>query len=78
MLSDMDYLVNIWQSDEDREAELLRWAIKKARDSERNNEHFWPVDYSTLRLLDDDAGGEVQAVANASVMTDIVGDLFGD
>lgn len=79
MLSDLDYLVNIWQSDEDREAELIRWAIKKARDSERNNEHFWPVDYSTLRLLDDDDAVPINTVADAgNVMSGIVGDLFGD
>lgn len=55
MISDFDYLINIWQTDEDREAELIRWMIKKARDSERNNEHFWNIDYSTLRLKDEES-----------------------
>lgn len=54
MLSDLDYLINIWQTDEDREAELLRWETKKGRDSTKNISHFWSIDYSTLRLKDEE------------------------
>ena len=58
MLSDFDYLINIWQTDEDRVEDLIRWMTSKARDSEKNKEHFWTIDYSTLRLMDEEEGGD--------------------
>jgi replicative DNA helicase len=76
MLSDLDYLVNIWQTDEDREAELIRWMIKKARDSERNNQHFWNIDYSTLRLLDEESfDNNLNVEKEQNIMLNIIDDL---
>ncbi len=76
MLSDLDYLVNIWQTDEDREAELIRWMIKKARDSERNNQHFWNIDYSTLRLLDEESFDiNVNVEKEQNIILNIMDDL---
>jgi replicative DNA helicase len=75
MLSDLDYLVNIWQTDEDREAELIRWEIKKGRDSEKNVKHFWNIDYSTLRLKDEDSNSNSLVYSQEDVMSDLVNSL---
>ena len=75
MLSDLDYLVNIWQTDEDREAELIRWEIKKGRDSEKNVKHFWNIDYSTLRLKDEDSESNSLVYSQEDVMSGIVDSL---
>lgn len=75
MLSDLDYLVNIWQTDEDREAELIRWEIKKGRDSEKNNKHYWNIDYSTLRLMDEDSLTSSLVDSDADIMSGLVGEL---
>lgn len=53
MLSDLDYHVSIWQTDEDREANILRAESKKGRDSTRNVHNYWIVDYNTLRLKEE-------------------------
>lgn len=74
MLSDLDYLVNIWQTDEDREAEILRWEIKKGRDSDRNVNHYWNIDYSTLKLSDEDSENSIFST-QSEIMEDIVADL---
>lgn len=71
MLSDMDYLISIWQHEEDREAEIIRWVLKKARDSGRNVEQFWNVDYQTLRLTENESNESFN-----DAMDDIVSDLF--
>lgn len=79
MLSDLDYLVNIWQTDEDREAELLRWSLRKARDSTRNIDHFWNIDYSTLRLGDSETKLSGLNAEEQSIMVNILDDLkIGD
>lgn len=75
MLSDLDYLVNIWQTEEDREAELLRWEIKKGRDSEKNNSHYWNVDYSTLRLFEEESDSFAASNNTTDIMLDIMSDL---
>lgn len=57
MLSDLDFHINIWQTDEDREANILRAESKKGRDAAKFLKNYWVVDYSTMRLLEDDAAG---------------------
>lgn len=70
MLSDMDYLISIWQHPEDREVEIIRWVLKKARDSGRNVEHFWNINYQTLRLSEDETGD------NSEQLTELVSGLL--
>lgn len=70
MLSDVDCHINIWQADGDRETNILRYSIKKARDGAKNDTGFWKIDYNTLRLYD--GSMEVQNVSND------VSDVFGD
>lgn len=72
MLSDVDYLVSIWQTDEDREAEIIRWILKKARDSARNVDHFWNVDYQTLKLTE---SSDNRFADNSVEIMDIIDDL---
>jgi hypothetical protein len=61
MLADVDCHINIWQADGDREANILRYSIKKARDGGKNDEGFWKIDYNTLRLKN---GSETVAQEN--------------
>lgn len=49
-ISDLDGMVNLWQTDEDREANLIRYAGKKARDGAKGKEGAFNVNYDTLRL----------------------------
>ena len=49
-IADEDFHVNLWQTDEDREAGILRYIGAKARDGDKGVTGFWEVDYSTLKL----------------------------
>lgn len=49
-IADEDFHANIWQTDEDREASILRYVGAKARDGDKGHTGFWSVDYDTLRL----------------------------
>ena len=61
MLSDVDCHINIYQMDGDRDMNILRYSIKKARDGAKNDEGHWIIDYSTLRLIEpDDHNGSSQ------------------
>lgn len=53
-ISDLDGMVNLWQTDEDREANLIRYAGKKARDGAKGKEGAFNVNYDTLRLSEPD------------------------
>ena len=53
-IADMDGHVNIWQTDEDREANMIRYAGKKARDGMKGAEGGLTIDYDTLRLIDNE------------------------
>jgi len=55
-LADFDGHVNIWQTDEDREANIIRFGGKKVRDGAKGAEGFLTIDYDTLRLSEDDDG----------------------
>jgi archaellum biogenesis ATPase FlaH len=52
-LADFDSHVNIWQTDEDREASLIRFSGKKVRDGSKGGEGFLNIDYDTLRLTEE-------------------------
>jgi replicative DNA helicase len=49
-IADEDFHANIWQTDEDREASILRYVGAKVRDGDKGHTGFWSVDYNTLRL----------------------------
>jgi replicative DNA helicase len=77
MISDEDGRVNIAQTDQDREASIIRYAGEKVRDGAKGNEGILDVDYDTLRLSennphDEDAGPEVDDMQkNLSSVLDI-------
>lgn len=52
-LADFDAHVNIWQTDEDREANIIRFGGKKVRDGAKGGEGFLTIDYDTLRLSEE-------------------------
>lgn len=54
-LADFDSHVNIWQTDEDREANVIRYSGKKVRDGAKGGEGSLHIDYDTLRLSEDDS-----------------------
>lgn len=49
-ISDLDGMANLWQTDEDREANIIRYAGKKARDGAKGIEGALTINYDTLRL----------------------------
>jgi hypothetical protein len=52
-LADFDAHVNIWQTDEDREASVIRFGGKKVRDGSKGGEGYLNIDYDTLRLSEE-------------------------
>jgi len=52
-LADFDAHVNIWQTDEDREASIIRFGGKKVRDGSKGGEGYLNIDYDTLRLSEE-------------------------
>lgn len=52
MIADVDGQVNIWQTDEDREANIIRYGGKKARDGAKGKEGSLNIDYNTLKLTE--------------------------
>lgn len=52
-LADFDAHVNIWQTDEDREANIIRYGGKKVRDGAKGGEGFLKIDYDCLRMSED-------------------------
>ena len=53
-LADFDAHVNIWQTDEDREANMIRFGGKKVRDGAgKGGEGFLRIQYDTLKLYED-------------------------
>lgn len=52
--SDMDAIVALSQSEEDREINILRYSIQKTRDSaSKKSQGFFTIDRDTLKLTDD-------------------------
>lgn len=70
MASDLDGVVNIYQTDEDREQNILRYSGEKARDGEKNNSGFFDVEYETLRLTEQDRDGPLKAVSRPEIDID--------
>lgn len=54
MISDEDWHVNIWQTDIDREQNILRYIGEKARDGAKGYSDFWTIDYDTLKLTENE------------------------
>lgn len=53
-LADFDAHVNIWQTDEDREENIIRYGGKKVRDGAKGGEGFLRINYDSLRLSEDE------------------------
>jgi len=68
-LSDFDGHVNIWQTDEDREANIIRYGGKKVRDGAKGAEGFLNIDYDTLKLSEDNSMLDDYASADSSKKT---------
>lgn len=51
-IADEDFHANIWQTDEDREASIIRYNGVKSRDGNKGVNGFWSIDYDTLRLTE--------------------------
>lgn len=72
-LADFDGHVNIWQTDEDREANIIRFGGKKVRDGAKGAEGFLTIDYDTLRLSEDVDGMQIDAnISDNLNLTDIL------
>jgi replicative DNA helicase len=69
LLSNVDTHINVFQLDGDRDTNILRYVLKKARDGSKDDEGFWNIDYNTLRLFEGDA--------NDLAKEDEMKDLFG-
>lgn len=52
-LADFDGHVNIWQTDEDREANIIRFGGKKVRDGAKGKDGFLNINYDTLKLTEE-------------------------
>ncbi len=57
--ADYDSIVNIWQTDEDREANQLQYEGKKARDGGKGIAGVFEIDYNTLRLTSPHGAGQI-------------------
>lgn len=63
-LSDFDSVANIWQTDIDREANLIRYSGKKVRDGAKGNEGALTINYDTLRLTEESSLDEASMPEN--------------
>ena len=55
-ISDFDAWVNLAQTDEDREANIIRYSGDKVRDGSKAGIGAFNIDYNTLKLTEDDDG----------------------
>lgn len=62
-LADFDAHLNIWQTDEDRESNIIRFGGKKVRDGTKGVEGYLNINYDTLRLTE-----ENEALVNGDVV----------
>lgn len=76
MLSDLDFHVNIWQTDEDREANILRAESKKGRDASKFVRDHWIVDYDTMRLMEENSSDGT--MYRNSETENVLEDMFKD
>jgi len=55
---DMDFIVSLWQTDEDKEMDLIRYAMMKTRDTgAKKREGAFNINPDTLKMVDDGLGG---------------------
>ena len=64
MISDEDWHANIWQTDIDREMNIIRYIGEKARDGAKGLSGFCNIDYDTLKLSEPDQGNTSQTEIN--------------
>lgn len=69
-VADEDFHVNIWQTDADREMNILHFYGAKARDGAKGVTGHWNIDYDTLKLteevIDDDINQKVNDILNVN------------
>lgn len=71
-LADFDAHVNIWQTDEDREANMIRFGGKKVRDGAKGGEGYLRINYDTLRLYEDGQLPEINDIVKDKKLSDIL------
>jgi replicative DNA helicase len=72
-LADFDAHVNIWQTDEDREASIIRFGGKKVRDGAKGGEGYLRIDYDTLRLFEEgDAPENFEPIGKETTLSSIL------
>lgn len=70
-IADFDGHVNIWQTDEDREANMIRYGGKKVRDGAKGAEGHLRINYDTLRLIEEESGIGMPDMENFSPETNL-------
>jgi hypothetical protein len=71
-LADFDAHVNIWQTDEDREASIIRFGGKKVRDGAKGGEGYLRIDYDTLRLFEEGDMPEMESFDKETPLSSIL------
>jgi replicative DNA helicase len=71
-IADFDAHVNIWQTDEDRESNIIRFSGKKVRDGSKGGEGYLHIDYDTLRLYEDDSFNDREIVEKENDLSKIL------
>jgi hypothetical protein len=71
-LADFDAHVNIWQTDEDREASIIRFGGKKVRDGAKGGEGYLQINYDTLRLFEEDEMSETEPLDKETPLSNIL------
>lgn len=71
-IADFDAHVNIWQTDEDRESNIIRFGGKKVRDGSKGGEGYLHIDYDTLRLYEDDSFSDREIVQKENDLSKIL------
>lgn len=66
-LADFDAHLNIWQTDIDREENIIRFGGKKVRDGQKGVEGFLKIDYDTLRLYEVDSDNCESAIQEKNI-----------
>jgi len=74
-LADFDAHVNIWQTDEDRESDIIRFSGKKVRDGSKGKDGYLHIDYDTLKLTEDSeilSNEDVSSIMSENSLEDIL------
>lgn len=70
-IADFDSHINIWQTDEDREASIIRFSGKKVRDGAKGSEGHLRIDYDTLRLYEEGEEPDTESSSPENNLSDI-------